>query len=388
MLQRLSDWQPPPRSETLKERKRTSRTQLALFVVLVAGAIGLWFRQDKVGDVFAGFISAREDRPAPVKRTRAHVPVVVARAGQAADDVTIAAISTARALRSVTLFPEADGRIVALKVRAGEWVQPGDIILRLDAEDAKLAVQLAKVRVAEAERQLARADRLRKRNVNSAAKVDDARTALERTRLELRQSEEALERHTLRAPFAGVVGIPKVEAGDRATTTTAIITVDDRSELIAEIEVAEQFLSRLTRGQPVKATTPSFRNRKFDGEVDRLDTRVDPTSRTVMVRASLPNKEDRLRPGMSFAVELRIAGKPHATVPELALQWSRGESHVWRIKDGKAEKVSVRTVQRRQGLILVEGPIRQGDLVVIEGVQRLRHGRAVQFTEPDAAPGS
>ena len=372
----------------MKERKRTSRTQFALFVVLVAGAVGLWFRQDQVSDGFAGFINARESRPAPVKRNRAQVPVVVARAGQAADDVTIAAISTARALRSVMLFPESDGRIVELEVKAGEWVQPGDVILRLDAEDARLAVQLAKVRVAEAERQLARADRLRKRNVNSAAKVDDAQTALERTRLELRQSKEALERRTLRAPFAGVVGIPKVEVGDRATTTTAIITVDDRSELIAEIEVAEQFLSRLTRGQPVKATTPSFRDRKFDGEVDRLDTRIDPDSRTVMVRASLPNKEDRLRPGMSFAVELRITGEPHATVPELALQWSRGKSHVWRIKDGKAEKVSVRTVQRREGQILIDGPIRQGDLVVIEGVQRLRHGRAVHFTEPDSAPGS
>lgn len=372
----------------MKKRKQTSKTQFLLFALLVAGAAALWLRQDQVGDVLAGFMGPRETKPAAAKRSRQQIPVVVARAGQADDNVTIEAISTARALRSVTLFPEADGTIVELSIKAGDHVDPGDVILKLDSEDAELAIALAKVRVAEAERALARADRLRKRNVNSAAKVDDTRTALQRTRLELKQAEETLKRRTLRAPFAGYVGIPKVEVGDRATTTTEIITIDDRSELIAEIEVAEQYLTRLTRGQPVKTSTPSFGDRNFDGSIDRLDTRVDPTSRTVMVRASLPNTDDRLRPGMSFSVELHIAGESRTTVPELALQWSRGDSFVWRISDGKSEKVPVKTVQRRKGQILIEGDIREGDLVVIEGVQRLRPGRAVHFVEPKPTTGS
>lgn len=376
------------RSEILKERKQTSKTQVLLFALLVAGAAALWFRQDQVSDVLAGFMGPRETKPAAAKRSRQQIPVVVARAGQADDNVTIEAISTARALRSVTLFPEADGTIVALSIKAGDHVDPGDVILKLDSEDAELAIALAKVRVAEAERALARADRLRKRNVNSAAKVDDTRTALQRTRLELKQAEETLKRRTLRAPFAGYVGIPKVEVGDRATTTTEIITIDDRSELIAEIEVAEQYLTRLARGQPVKTSTPSFGDRNFDGSIDRLDTRVDPTSRTVMVRASLPNTDDRLRPGMSFSVELHIDGESRTTVPELALQWSRGDSYVWRIAGGKSEKVPVKTVQRRKGQILIDGDIRAGDLVVIEGVQRLRPGRAVHFVEPKPSTGS
>lgn len=359
--------------------------QLVVLALFIGAAAALWYGQDYVSEVLASF---KEEESGPAREKRTGVPVVVGKADERDNDIAIAAIANARAKRFVTLFPEVAGEIRKFHVQAGDRVISGEKILTLDTRDAELAVELAKVRVAEAELQLARSRQLHERKVNSEAKVQDMRTILERTRLEQEQAEEALAKRTVRAPFPGVVGIPKVEAGDRVSSTTEVITVDDRGSLYVEIQVPEQYLSNIAVGQSVSATTPSFPGRGFEGAVDKIDSRLDPVSRTVMVRASLPNPDDLLRPGMSFAVNLIVPGKTYPAVPELALQWGDGESYIWKIDGKRVERVAVRSVKRLNRVILVDGDIEPGDLVVVEGVQRLRQGREVSFALPDPAPGS
>jgi RND family efflux transporter MFP subunit len=132
----------------------------------------------------------------------------------------------------------------------------------------------------------------------------------------------------------------------------------------------------------VEATTPGFADRTYTGEVTFINSRIDPVMRTVLVRAKFANADDELRPGMSFTVHVELPGEMHPMVPELALQWGRAGAYVWRVTNGKAEQVPVRSVRRRDGFVLVEGDITPGDLVVVEGVQRLRPGRPVLFTDP------
>jgi RND family efflux transporter MFP subunit len=355
---------------------------LAVVLVLLGGAGTLWWGQDQVSEVFAAIVRSDPGTGETANRGNRKVPVVLDRVGERTNDVTIEAIATARAKRFLTLFPEASGEVVYLGAQAGQRVAPGDVILRLETRATELAVQLAKVRVAEAETMLDRSQQLLRQDINPKAKVDDAKTALERARLELKQAEEALADRTLRAPLQGIVGIPKVEVGDRVTPTTAVVTLDDRSELVVEIAVAEEYLARVRLGQKVIARAPTFPDRHFDGVIERIDSRIDPTSRTVTVRAKLPNQGDLLRPGMSFAIELPIPGKAYPAVPELALQWAKGESFVWTVEDGRAKRVTVRTVMRQSSIILVEGALKEGDLVVIEGVQRLRQGRPVRYALP------
>jgi RND family efflux transporter MFP subunit len=286
------------------------------------------------------------------------------------------------------LYPEATGEIRHVFVRAGVRVEKGQSILRLDSRDAELAVKVAKTRLIEADRLMQRSEQLLKKKINSQANVDDARNLVDRAELELQQAEEALAKREMKAPFDGVVGISKVELGDRISPSTSVVTLDDRSQLIVEFEVTEQFLSQLAIGQKVAAQTPSFRGKEFEGVIQDIDSRIDPTSRTMIVRANIPNKEDLLRPGLSFVVDLTIPGKMYPTVHELALQWRKGVSYVWRVRDKRVEKVVVRNVKRLNSTILIEGDISKDDLVVVEGVQRLRPGRPVQFTLPNPAPGS
>lgn len=320
------------------------------------------------------------DGPAAPKATRAKrkgVPVIVAPVGEMRDAVVLQAIGTARAVRSVVLYPEAAGEITDLPVQSGTRVAKDDVVLRLDSRDARLAMRVAETHVREAQNELARAKDLQRSKVKSAANVVDAELGLERARLELRQAQETLADRTLRAPFAGVVGIPKVEVGDRITPETAIVSLDDRSTLSVEFEVAERFFTRLRSGMPVRARTPAFADRRKDGVVDKIDSRIDPVARTILLRATFPNADDALRPGMSFAATIDLPGPLLPAVPELSLQWRDGRSYVWRISDGTAERVGVVARRRLADTVLVEGDLNPGDTVVVEGVQRLRPGVAV-----------
>jgi RND family efflux transporter MFP subunit len=361
--------------------------QLALFAFLLGTAGALWIGRDHVSALVANVMGAEQAGKSKKKNAKG-VPVVVARAGELSDDVAVGAIGTGRARRSVMLFPEAAGEVQQLLVVAGERVNHGQSLMLLDARAARLAVKVAKTRLIAAERLLARAEQLREKNITSQVNVDDAHNVVERAKLELEQAEEALADRELRAPFDGVVGIPKVERGNRVTTTTDILTLDDRSHLIVEFEIPELYLTRLDRGLKISAQSPSYPERTFEGVIEHIDSRIDPTSRTVTVRANIPNSDDLLRPGMSFVVDLTIPGPKYPTVHELALQWRKGVSYVWRVRDGKAERVEVSSVKRLNSTILVKGDIAKGDLVVIEGVHRLRPGRAVSFAEPEQVPSS
>ena len=166
---------------------------------------------------------------------------------------------------------------------------------------------MAKTKLLETQRLLGRSESLRQRKVNSKARVEDARTIADRAELELQLAKEALGDLTLRAPFDGIVGIAKVEAGDRITAATPIITLDDRSELVVEFEVPERFLARLSLAQKLTGETPGFAGRQFK-RPDRQDRHAAsiPHHAQSWSGPLLPNDDDKLRPGMSFTIKLAL----------------------------------------------------------------------------------
>jgi RND family efflux transporter MFP subunit len=371
------------------DARNTGLLQLALALAIVGVAVAFWLHRDKVEAAASSILGVGEPVSREVGRRRGGsgaLPVVVARVGEGRDDVVVDAIGTARARKSVTLYPPIAGEIIESQIKAGARIAKDEPLIRLDAKKAELAIAMARSNLLDAERKLDRSKQLQSRNVASRATVDDAQTAFDRAKVELSQAEETLRDLTIRAPFAGVLGIPKVERGDRVSTTTAIVTLDDRAELIVEFEVPERYMPRLRPEHAVTARTPGFPREVFNGSVRSIDSRVDPTARTVVVRAAIPNAADKLRPGMSFAVEIRLEGQLYPAVPELALQFSRTGNYVWVIEDEKARQLPVRLVRRFDATALIDAPLKSGSLVVIEGVQRLRPDRQVRFAQPPARP--
>lgn len=357
-------------------------------LILLAGA-ALWVAREPVSSAVAGiFVAANPSAGGTARGSRKRggaeaVPVVVQTVTSGRSDLEFAGLGTARALRHITIFSAVPGEVRKVLVRAGQRVKAGEKLFELDNRQAELAVAMAASKLEGAKRLLDRADRLRRKKVQSEATVQDATTVADQAEVELNAAKVALGDHVITAPFAGIVGISNIDVGDRITSSTELVTLDDRSVMTVEFDVPERYLPRLRQSMKVTVRTPGFGDRRFEGMLSDIDSRVHPTRRTVAVRASVINISDELRPGMSFAVDMKLPGKEYPRIPDLALQFSQSGNFVWLAKDGLAERVTVKIVRRNSNTVLVEGKVRPGDRIVIEGVQRLRSGRKIKIAEDD-----
>lgn len=295
------------------------------------------------------------------------------------------AVGTSRAVRSVDLHPAVSGEVVAINFEPGQLVARGDVLVELDQRDERLAVDLARVRLEDAERLLARYERSADSGAVLPTTIDAARTAVESARIELDKARVALDYRTVEAAFAGYVGITEVDAGDRIGPDTVITTLDDRSALLVTFEVPESLIAELLVGAGVSLSTWQRRDTVFSGEVVDIGSRIDPTTRTFVARARVENDADRLRPGMSFRVLIDIEGEAYPVIAETAVQWGADGAYIWSVVDGQARRIPVNIVQRNQGRVLVDAPLARGDLIVVEGVQRMRQGTAVEHKDVSLA---
>ena len=366
-------------------KKSLSISTQLIFVALLSVALTISFYHiETINSLIFGNENAGKSKKARKgKRRGKPLPVIVSSIKYEKNDHIIEAIGDGRAKRSVTLYPQASGEVIATILKAGQFVKKGDQLLKLEATKEELAIKIAKTKLADADRNMRRSRELHKRNIGTRTSLDNTQTQYDLAKLELLKAEEALKDRNIEAPFDGYTGIPKVELGDLVNTTNAVVTLDDRSDLIVEFEIPEQFYSKLKRDQKIEVTTPSFEGRMFDGYIEQIDSRIDTSSRTAKIRAVIPNKDDLLRSGMSFAVKIEIEGSEYPSIPELALQWEKGTSFVWRVNNNKAEKVPVKMVRRLNSRILINADLTNNDLVVVEGVQRLRPGKKVKYNPPE-----
>ncbi len=289
------------------------------------------------------------------------------------------AVGTSRARLSAELYPAVSGEVVAVNFEPGQIVRAGDVLIELDRRDQALAVELAELELADAERLLARYERSADSGAVLPTTLDTARSAAQRARVELERARVALEDRTISAPFDGYVGEKGVDPGDRATPATLVTTVDDRSELYVSFTLPELFISELAVGQRVALEAWSGSGDTVSGEIVDIGSRVDPGTRTFTARARVPNTDDAMRPGMSFRVGVDVVGAVYAVVPEVSVQWGSDGSFVWAVVEGRAVRTPVEIVQRREGRVLIDGDLATESIIVVEGTQRMRDGVAVEF---------
>ncbi|MEL7171648.1 MAG: efflux RND transporter periplasmic adaptor subunit [Pseudomonadota bacterium] len=351
-----------------------------LILAAALAALGWFGWQERETVLAAAGFAPQEEAVAP-RSLAAGVPVIVAPVEEAADDLVLEIVGSGRAQRTVVLRSRGDGEIVEMALAANRKFKAGDILMQLEDRDERLAVSLAETRLADAERTRTRFEQLSRTGTATTSRLDEVVLAAEIARLELARAREALDDRTLRAPFAGVSGLTAVETGAYVAESDEIARYDDRSVILVEVDIPEIALPRIRLGLAVSATTPSVPGQRFEGTVEAIDSQVDASNRTARLRVAIPNPDDTLRPGASFTVRLALPGDRYPSVPELAVQFSRGTVHVWRVAEGKAEQVPVEMVARRDGRVLVNGPLAPGERVIVEGTQRLRPGRAVSVQQ-------
>ncbi len=289
---------------------------------------------------------------------------------------SLSAIGDGEAIQSVIVMPQAAGTINEILVKSGDRVTKGQILAQLDDDEQIILRDQAQVLLRSARE---KSDSYKNLKSFSRLEVLDAQISEETAQLALTNAQLALKRRSVVAPIDGIVGIVAVNIGDNVTTSSNVVTIDNRSELLVDFWAPERFAVQIKTEMPVEATSISRPGSTYKGSVEAVDNRVDPASRTIRIRAKIPNGDDELRAGMSFGVTMRFPGETYPAVDPLAIQWDTQGSFVWRVEDHKSVKARVRIIQRNPDAILVAAELNEGDAIATEGLQRVREGGAVRI---------
>ena len=352
-----------------------------IIILLLLGAAG-YGGYTGYNEYFAPKATAAEVPPARGSRP---APVEVATAELREMRDIVEAVGTTRARQSVEIVPEISGRVQEVGFTPGQRVEEGAVLVRLDDAIARADLAEARAQLQERERVLERAKQLRDTNAVAAATLDEAETRLAEARAQFDRAEQRLAERTIRAPFDGIVGLAEVDTGARVSPGMRITWLDDLDEVEIDFALPETFFSRVKTGQAVSASSAAFPGRAFDGRIDAVDSRIDPVGRSFRARARIPNPDGTLPAGMFMSLELTLAEPQMVTVPEEALVYQAAETYVFAVKDGKAQRVSVKTGQRRDGLVAILDGIEAGTQVIVRGLHRVRDGVDLSILNADQA---
>jgi membrane fusion protein (multidrug efflux system) len=175
--------------------------------------------------------------------------------------------------------------------------------------------------------------------------------------------------------------------GSLVSAGAVITTLDDMSRIKLDFTIPETYVAAIGPGLEIQAQSPAYPGESFYGKVASVDSRVDPNTRSVMVRALLPNESGKLKPGMFLTVHLKRSESDVLLIPEEALVPEQGDVYVYVVKDGHAAKRRVQIGQRRIGSVQVTDGLAAGEVVVTEGTQKLRDGAGVQLMPQPAGAG-
>jgi membrane fusion protein (multidrug efflux system) len=321
--------------------------------------------------------------PAASQEPSALPGVVVSEAAIKPFPLSAEALGNARANESVEIRPEITAAIVDISFEEGTFVEEGTVLVRLQDSEPLADLAAARAALVDSESQYRRANELFKTQVVSESQLEQLEAQRDADRAAVKAAEARLAQTVIRAPFAGQLGLRRVSLGSIVSPTTIITTLDDTSRIKLDFDVPEVFLSRLEPGLVVTAHSAAWPDTRFQGKVTSIDTRVDPVSRTVTVRALLPNEDGHLLPGMFLTVTLLKEDVFSLMIPEQAIVPERSRQFVLVVgEDGAVERREIHTGRRRPGEVEVLDGLREGERVISEGTQKARPGQQVRIVPP------
>jgi membrane fusion protein (multidrug efflux system) len=321
--------------------------------------------------------SAPEPRGAAAPASAA-VPVVTQPARVEPMGIEIEAVGTTQANESVEVTSKASNTVTAIRFQEGEVVARGTVLVEMDGSQARASLAEAQASLARSKSQYDRSRDLQSRQALSMADLEQVEASLKADEARVAAAQARLDDTVIRAAFTGRTGFRHVSVGSFVSPGTVITTLDDTSIIKLDFTVPETYLFVLRRGLPVTAVATGLPDRTFDGVVTNMDSRVDPVTRSVTVRAELANAEGLLRQGMFMTVSLQGEVTPTLLVPEEALVPERGHAYVFVVQNNVVERREVRTGKRRPGFVEIVDGVAEHERVVVEGTQAVRDGTVVQ----------
>ena len=371
----------------MKSRGRVWIVSIVGIVVVIVALVGI-----KVGQIRAMIQAGQSFVPPPEAVTSAKVEAASWQSRRMA-------IGSLVAVHDVVLGAEFPGLIREVDFASGTTLKRGAVMVRLDTtnEEAQLASATADMELAKTALERARA--LRKGEANTPADLETAEARAKQTKAIVANIQATITKKTIRAPFDGRVAMKQVERGQVVSPGTPLATLQSVDPIYAEFSLPQQALADLKMGQVATLRVDSFPGKTWQGAVSTVNSEVDPTTRNVRVRATFPNKEGVLRPGLFANVEVSASDRRSVlTIPATAVVFAPYGDTVFVLDSAKdaaqdsapsalvAQPRFIRLGERRGDLVAVVSGLKAGETVVSNGAFKLRKGARVVVNNSLAPP--
>lgn len=348
--------------------------------------------------VIVGFNMWKANFVAKLRLKNAAPPqtVTVARAEFSDWQPEVGAVGSLRAVRGVDVTTEVTGLVRALRFKSGDEVKAGQVLVELNA-DAEIAQQHALEAAADLAVTVYERDKVQYEvEAISKAQLDADAADLRNKRAQAAAQAALVAKKTLRAPFAGRLGITTVNPGQYLNTGDKVVTLQAVDPIYVDFKLPQQQLSMISNGQTINLTSDAFPGARFTGKITAIDPRVDAGTRNFQAEATIPNPDQRLMPGM-FARVAVLAGEVqhHLTLPQTAITYNPYGATIFLAqrkqgggeKDLIAQQSFVTLGPTRGDQVAVLKGINKGDLVVTSGQLKLVNG-APLIVDNTVLPGN
>lgn len=346
---------------------------MVLMMVLAAG-LKLAFGKDGKEDGPGG-------RGGPGGRAQQVSQVVVA--PRAFSD-TIEVLGIAKGRQSLVVTSSSTELITRVLFRDGQAVLKGQPLVELQAREEEAGVISARANLAQATLDRNRWKTLASKGVAPRIQYEQAQTAYDVARAQLRAAEARQGDRVIRAPFSGVVGLTDVTAGSLINPGAEIATLDDVGVVRVDFPVPERYLGALRAGMLITARADAFPGQAFTGRIALLDSRIDERTRAITARAEIPNPGGVLRPGMMLKVTIERGTRMAPAAPEAAVQFEGDIAFAYKIvqEPGKglvAQRTTVRRGAAEGGFVEILEGLDPGDRIVASGLNRIQPNAPVKL---------
>ena len=311
---------------------------------------------------------------------------------------TLVSTGSVAAVQGVTVGAEMPGKVVQIAFTAGATVAAGDLLVQLDISSEQAQLRSAEAAAELAKLNLARARALREKNSNAAAELDQAEAQAKQAAASADNLRAIIAKKTIRAPFAGRLGLRLVNLGQILNDGEAIVTLQTLDPIFVNFSLPQQRLAAISVGGTVRVTSNALGDDAVVGKITAIAPEVDTATRNVRVQATLANSSERLRPGMFVSVTIVLPENGrHLIIPSTAILYAPYGDSVFVVEDKKHEKSGevqkilrqqfIRTGPARGDFVTVLSGLKAGEIVVTTGAFKLRPGMVVVIDNklaPDA----
>lgn len=340
---------------------------IPVFVVILLG-LAAWY--------FMSSDASENDKTAKA------IPVEIIAVFEETLSDSVESLGTAMANEFVDITSNVSEVIAEINFEDGQQVEKGHVIARMAQQEEAAQLAAAKARQSENQRELNRLAGLLKNRAASQREYDERVTLTEITKRQIEEIEARIADRTLRAPFSGVLGIRRLSEGALVQPGQLITTLDDVSSIKLDFTVPSIYINSLTKGTPIEARSLALGETVFRGEVASVNSRIDPITRSVLIRAIIPNEEMILKPGLLMQVVLLKDQRTAKVVPEESIIQRADKHFVLVVKDDNTvEEREIRRGVHMPGMVEVVDGLELGEKVITRGVNMVRAGQKVSIAE-------